>query len=77
MRRILTSAASAFALAAILSAAPLAAQDLIVNNATLALGDGSEPIEDGLVVIKDGEVISNKIGAAPKAVLQSWIDQSI
>ena len=57
MRRILTSAASAFALAAILSAAPLAAQDLIVNNATLALGDGSEPIEDGLVVIEDGEVV--------------------
>ena len=30
-----------------------------------------------LFVFKDGEVVSNRAGAAPKAVLQSWIDQSI
>ena len=30
-----------------------------------------------LFMFKDGQVISNKVGAAPKAALQSWIDESI
>lgn len=30
-----------------------------------------------LFMFKDGQVVSNKIGAAPKAALQSWIDESI
>jgi thioredoxin 1 len=30
-----------------------------------------------LFMFKDGEVVSNKIGAAPKAALQSWISSSI
>ena len=30
-----------------------------------------------LFLFKDGEVVSNKTGAAPKAVLQSWINDSI
>ncbi|OOY19996.1 thioredoxin [Thioclava sp. DLFJ5-1] len=30
-----------------------------------------------LFLFKDGEVVSNKIGAAPKAALQSWINESI
>lgn len=30
-----------------------------------------------LFMFKDGEVISNRAGAAPKAALQSWIDESI
>ncbi len=30
-----------------------------------------------LFMFKDGEVISNKIGAAPKAALQRWIEESI
>ena len=30
-----------------------------------------------LFLFKDGEVISNKIGAAPKAALQSWIEGEI
>lgn len=30
-----------------------------------------------LFMFKDGQVVSSKIGAAPKAVLQSWIDSSI
>ena len=30
-----------------------------------------------LFVFKDGQVVSNRAGAAPKAALQSWIDQSI
>ena len=30
-----------------------------------------------LLLFKDGQVISNRAGAAPKAALQSWIDESI
>ena len=30
-----------------------------------------------LFMFKDGEVVSNKIGAAPKAALQSWIEEVI
>ncbi len=30
-----------------------------------------------LFLFKDGEVVSNKTGAAPKAALQGWIEDSI
>ena len=30
-----------------------------------------------LFMFKDGEVVSNKIGAAPKAALQKWIDDAV
>jgi len=30
-----------------------------------------------LFLFKDGDVVSNKVGAAPKAALQSWIDGAI
>lgn len=30
-----------------------------------------------LFLFKDGQVVSNKVGAAPKAALQNWIDTSI
>ncbi len=30
-----------------------------------------------LFIFKDGEVVSNRAGAAPKASLQSWIEESI
>jgi len=30
-----------------------------------------------LFIFKDGEVVSNRAGAAPKAALQSWIEDSI
>lgn len=30
-----------------------------------------------LFLFKDGEVVSNRAGAAPKATLQSWIEDSI
>ncbi|MEP1933333.1 thioredoxin [Shimia sp.] len=30
-----------------------------------------------LFIFKDGQVISNRAGAAPKAALQSWIEDSI
>ena len=30
-----------------------------------------------LFIFKDGEVLSNRAGAAPKAALQSWIDETV
>ena len=30
-----------------------------------------------LFMFKDGQVVSNRAGAAPKAALQSWIEESI
>ncbi|MBY5971660.1 Thioredoxin [Pseudooceanicola marinus] len=30
-----------------------------------------------LFIFKDGEIVSNRTGAAPKAALQSWIDETI
>lgn len=43
-------------------------------NAAAALGVRGIP---ALFVIKDGQVVSNRAGAAPKAALQSWIEDSI
>ena len=30
-----------------------------------------------LFLFKDGEVVSNKTGSAPKAALKSWIDEAV
>ena len=30
-----------------------------------------------LFIFKNGEVVSNRMGAAPKAALKSWIDESV
>jgi thioredoxin 1 len=30
-----------------------------------------------LFLFKDGQVVSNKVGAAPKAALQAWIEASL
>ena len=30
-----------------------------------------------LFLFKDGQVVSNKVGAAPKAALKSWIDTAV
>ncbi len=43
-------------------------------NAPMQLGVRGIP---ALFLFKGGEVVSNKIGAAPKAALQSWIDAEI
>ena len=50
----LTGAASILAIAA----SPLAAQDMVIVNAKLVKGDGGEPIDNGVVVIEGGKVIS-------------------
>ena len=43
-------------------------------NSPMALGVRGIP---ALFIFKNGEVISNRAGAAPKAALQSWIEDSI
>lgn len=46
-------AASALALSAI----PAEAQDFVIANATLVIGDGSEPLEQGVVQVEGGKVV--------------------
>ncbi|MEQ8827854.1 MAG: hypothetical protein RIC82_08765, partial [Parvibaculum sp.] len=46
-------AASALALAS----TPALAQDVVITNAKVVLGDGSEPIENAAVIVEDGEVV--------------------
>jgi imidazolonepropionase-like amidohydrolase len=53
VKRLLTLAASALAL----TAAPALAQDVTITNARLVLGDGSEPINGGTVVVRGGNVV--------------------
>ena len=53
MKRLLAMVASTLAL----SAAPALAQDMIVTNARLVIGDGSAPIEGGTVIVDDGKVV--------------------
>jgi len=67
MKRFLSLAASALALAA----GPLAAQDFAITNATVALGDGSEPIEDGIVVVRGGQVVAAGSGIAVPAGIEA------
>ncbi|MDP2580011.1 thioredoxin [Shimia thalassica] len=43
-------------------------------NVAAALGVRGIP---ALFIFKDGQVVSNKSGAAPKAALQSWIEESL
>ncbi len=65
MKRFLALAASALALAA----SPASAQDIVITNAKVALGDGSEPIENGTVVVRDGKVVAAGAGiSAPSDI---------
>lgn len=50
------SRAALLAAALALGATPAAAQDFAITNATVALGDGSEPIAGGTVVVRGGRI---------------------
>jgi len=43
-------------------------------NSAVSMGVRGIP---ALFIFKDGEVVSNRSGAAPKAALQSWIEDAI
>ena len=49
-------AALLLAAATSLLAGPLVAQDFAITGATVVLGDGSEPIQNGTVVVRDGQI---------------------
>jgi imidazolonepropionase-like amidohydrolase len=40
------------------ASAPAAAQTLVITGATVALGDGSQPIPNGQVVVRDGRIVA-------------------
>jgi len=52
---VIRSIAAAFLLA---TAAPAGAQTFAIVNGTVALGDGSQPIPNGTVVIRDGRIVA-------------------
>ena len=60
--RLLLAAASLLALAV-----PVAAQDMVITNATVALGDGSATIERATVVVRAGRVVAAGAGVAVPA----------
>ena len=64
MRRAFASLA---ALAAVASASVVSAQDMAITNATVALGDGSDPIEGGTVVVRGGRIVAAGAGIAVPA----------
>lgn len=63
MKRLLALAASAV----VLAGAPVAAQDLAITGATVALGDGSDPVENATVVVQNGRVVAAGSGVAVPA----------
>lgn len=58
MNRLLTLPLLALMSAGALIAAPAAAQDFIIVNAKVAIGDGSEPIDNGVVTVRGGKIVS-------------------
>ncbi|SMQ68872.1 Imidazolonepropionase [Altererythrobacter xiamenensis] len=67
MKRALKLAVSAFALMAV----PAAAQNVAITNATVATGDGSEPIEGATVVVRGGKVVAAGTGVTVPAGMQT------
>src|SRR5688572_24636853 len=47
-----------------LLASPLTAQTVAITNGTLVLGDGSEPIQGGTVVVRNGRIVAAGVGVA-------------
>ncbi|MBI1404064.1 MAG: amidohydrolase family protein [Porphyrobacter sp.] len=57
MKRLLAPLFLGAASALALSATPALAQDMVVTNAKLVIGDGTAPIEGGVVIVEDGKVV--------------------
>ena len=68
MRRFLSLGAALCALAAPLAAS---AQDFAITNATVATGDGSEPVQGGTVVVRGGKVVAAGAGVPVPAGVQT------
>lgn len=57
--------------AALVLASPAAAQDFAITNATVATGDGSDPIQGATVVIRGGKVVAAGPGVAIPAGIEA------
>lgn len=53
--------------AALAFASPAAAQNVVIVNAKLVIGDGAGPVDGGTVVIRDGKVVAAGAGVATPA----------
>jgi imidazolonepropionase-like amidohydrolase len=69
MKKALTKGAGALLLALMASTAP--AQTVAITGGTVALGDGSDPIEGGTVVIRNGRIVAAGRGVAVPAGAQT------
>lgn len=59
------------AAALIAFAVPVAAQDFAITNATVATGDGSDPLQGATVVVRGGKVVAAGAGVAVPAGVQT------
>ena len=57
-------------LLATMLASPVAAQTVAITNVTVAVGDGSAPVERGTVVFQDGRIVAAGAGVAVPAGAQ-------
>jgi imidazolonepropionase-like amidohydrolase len=73
MKTIMSKGAGAFLLALLASTAPAQppGQTVAITGGTLALGDGSDPIEGGTVVIRNGRIVAAGRGVAVPAGAQT------
>ncbi|MFZ5746584.1 MAG: amidohydrolase family protein [Pseudomonadota bacterium] len=80
MKRFLLSAAAALAMGI---AAPAMAQDVAITNAKLVIGDGSQPVDGGTVIIRGGRVVAAGANVAVPAGMQvidaqgKWVSPGI
>jgi len=58
MKRLLTNFVMGAASALTLASSPALGQDVVITNAKVVLGDGSDPIENGTVIVRGGEVVA-------------------
>lgn len=59
------------AVAALLAGTAAQAQDIAITNARLVIGDGSDPVERGTVVVRGGKVVAAGAGVAVPAGVRS------
>ena len=71
MKRLSTVAAALAGVAALGLPSLSSAQDFAITNATLAIGDGSAPIEGGTVVVRGGKVIAAGAGVTVPAGVEA------
>lgn len=62
-KKILLATAASFAFGA-LGGGPAAAQTVAITNAKLVIGDGSQPVDGGTVVVRDGRIVAAGPGIA-------------